>query len=274
MTTLSEKQKEIIKTRFYKNYRSCEKEKTENFTTKYNEQIMMFVLIEIMSDTKILEQIDYESNGGINKLINELDLKCKTCGQKLNIHSQVRRVNKYLANDSLLKDKIELPKLAPKKLPQNYRSKITNRPKNPIIENYKKQQLLPKKTQKFKRDRVLVASIDDSRQAVKMMGQIISKQGYNFLGIQNALEALPALITYQPDLIFLDIEMPIFNGYEICHQIKNVSKLKNIPIVILSANNNFPNQLRAKISGVKEFVSKPIEINKIIRILDNHLNPV
>ena len=109
----------------------------------------------------------------------------------------------------------------------------------------------------------LIACIDDSPQICNIMEQIITKAGYRFLGIQQALQAVPGLIAADPDLIFLDIGMPIVNGYEICSQIKRVSKLKHIPIVILTGNDGIVDRVRAKVVGANAFVAKPVEIEKI-----------
>ena len=109
----------------------------------------------------------------------------------------------------------------------------------------------------------LIACIDDSPQICNIMEQIITKAGYRFVGIQQALQAVPSLIAANPDLIFLDIGMPIVNGYEICSQIRRVSKLKHIPVVILTGNDGIVDRVRAKVVGANDFVAKPVEIEKI-----------
>ncbi len=109
----------------------------------------------------------------------------------------------------------------------------------------------------------LIACIDDSPQICNIMEQIVTKAGYRFVGIQQALQAVPSLIAANPDLIFLDIGMPIVNGYEICSQIRRVSKLKHIPVVILTGNDGIVDRVRAKVVGANDFVAKPVEIEKI-----------
>ncbi|HHP7230621.1 MAG TPA: response regulator [Xenococcaceae cyanobacterium] len=117
----------------------------------------------------------------------------------------------------------------------------------------------------------LIACIDDSPQICNIMEQIITKAGYRFVGVQHALQAVPSLIAANPDLIFLDIGMPIVNGYEICSQIKRVSKLKHIPIVILTGNDGIVDRVRAKVVGANAFVAKPVEIEKIHEAIAENL---
>ncbi len=70
----------------------------------------------------------------------------------------------------------------------------------------------------------LIACIDDSQIMGQLMEHIITTAGYRFVGINNAVEALPVLLESQPNLIFLDLMMPIANGYEVCSQIRRITQ--------------------------------------------------
>ncbi|MGF1590799.1 MAG: response regulator [Pleurocapsa sp.] len=117
----------------------------------------------------------------------------------------------------------------------------------------------------------LIACIDDSLQICKILEKIIIKQGYRCISIQESLQALPSLIKANPDFIFLDIGMPIVNGYEICTQVRRVNQLKHIPIVFLTGNDGIIDRVRAKVSGANAFISKPIEIEKIVSTIDKYI---
>lgn len=267
MKILSETQKQRIKAKFYESWKSCENETRQqiNNTMASSQQPMMFVLTEVMRKTGVLAEIEYRYDGDISKILNELDLRCATCGKKLNPHTEV---GKYLGNDEFwhsFGELVETKRLSLENSPRKYR------PKNKRIEEYKKSHISAPKNNRVKRRELLIASIDDSPQVVKMMKQIVGRQGYKFIGIQDPLQVLPTLISHNPDLIFLDIEMPIFNGYEICHQIRNVSKLKNKPVVMLSSNSNLQSKWRAKMAGSTDFVEKPIEVEKIVATLEKYL---
>jgi CheY-like chemotaxis protein len=110
----------------------------------------------------------------------------------------------------------------------------------------------------------LVVCIDDSQQICSIMEHIVHKTGCQFLAIQDPLKALPQLLKTTPDLIFLDLIMPIVNGYEICSQIRRVSKLKDVPIVILTSNDGVIDRVRSKIVGASAFLGKPINEEKVV----------
>ena len=117
----------------------------------------------------------------------------------------------------------------------------------------------------------LILCIDDSPQICNVMEQIITKAGYRFIGVKQALQAVPNIISAKPNLVFLDIGMPIVNGYEICSQIRRVSQIKHIPVVILTGNDGIVDRVRAKVVGANAFVSKPIEIEKILQAIEENI---
>jgi chemotaxis family two-component system response regulator PixG len=119
--------------------------------------------------------------------------------------------------------------------------------------------------------RFLIACVDDSVQVCQAMAQILTTAGYGFISIQDSLQALPTLLEQKPDLIFLDLVMPIANGYEICAQIRRVSALKNTPVVILTGNDGIIDRVRAKVVGASDFLAKPIEPNKVLHIVQRYL---
>jgi two-component system, chemotaxis family, response regulator PixG len=117
----------------------------------------------------------------------------------------------------------------------------------------------------------LVACIDDSHQVCDIMKSIVTDAGYNFIGILDATQALSKLLESKPDFIFLDLMMPQVNGYEICNQIRRISMLANIPIVILTGKDGLMDRVRAKVTGANEFMTKPIEREKIISTLARYI---
>ncbi|NEO00916.1 MAG: response regulator [Moorea sp. SIO3I7] len=119
------------------------------------------------------------------------------------------------------------------------------------------------KSQK-KSDQGLIVCIDDHPQTCKIMKDVIQSAGYRFLGIQDSIKALPLLLKHKPDLIFLDLVMPIVNGYEMCAQIRRVSMFANTPVIILTAKDGIVDRVRARIVGATDFLSKPIDHQKVV----------
>lgn len=117
----------------------------------------------------------------------------------------------------------------------------------------------------------LIACIDDSPQICMLMEQIIVANGMKFVGIKDPLNILPILIEHKPDFIFLDLIMPVTNGYEVCSQIRRVSVLAKVPIVILTGSDGIFDRMRAKVAGSTDFLTKPIIEDRIIQTIHKYL---
>ena len=117
----------------------------------------------------------------------------------------------------------------------------------------------------------LIACIDDCSIINTVMGKMITKSGYQFIGIQKSTLALSTIVKVKPDLIFLDIDMPIINGYEVCRQIRKIPDFKNTPIVILTGREGMIDWVRAQFVGCSDFINKPISSEKIEAIFNKYL---
>ncbi|MEQ9483653.1 response regulator [Coleofasciculus sp. F4-SAH-05] len=118
---------------------------------------------------------------------------------------------------------------------------------------------------------VVIAYIDDSKIDTQMMGYILEEGGYKFVSIQDSVQALVKLLENKPDLIFLDLVMPVANGYEICSQIRRVSVFQDIPVIILTGNDGIVDRVRAKMVGASGFLPKPITQQKVLSTLQKYL---
>lgn len=117
----------------------------------------------------------------------------------------------------------------------------------------------------------LIACVDDSPQVCKMLEEIITSHGLRFVQIQDAVQALPILIQEKPDLIFLDLIMPVASGYEICTQLRRISAFTNTPVIILTGNDGLLDRVRAKVVGSTDFLTKPVNTDKVMSILRKYL---
>ena len=116
-----------------------------------------------------------------------------------------------------------------------------------------------------------IACIDDSAHIQKQMQQITSHAGWQFVEIQDAVKAVPNLLESMPHLIFLDLVMPIANGYEVCAQIRRVKTLKSIPVVILTSQDGTLDRMRAHFVGANAFLTKPIQPAQVLEVAQKYI---
>lgn len=197
----------------------------------------------------------------VNLLDGSRTLRDLAVQMKQDLLQITRLLVPYIHKDLI--ELVEIPDLPYSMMPKT-NSKV-------LSEDEKLKNILTATPQKLS-TRPLIACIDDSLQTCQMMDDILTKAGYRLLSILDGIQALPTLIECKPDLIFLDLIMPIANGYEICAQIRRVSQLQNIPIIILTGNHGVIDRVRSKVVGASEFVSKPVETQKIISVVQKFLS--
>jgi two-component system, chemotaxis family, response regulator PixG len=117
----------------------------------------------------------------------------------------------------------------------------------------------------------LIACIDDSLLIYQSLERILDANGYRHYGVQDPLKIMPSLIRNKPDFIFLDLLMPITNGYEVCEQIRKTPSLKHIPVIILTGKDGLIDRMRSKMVGATGFLGKPVEAEAVLQMIDKHL---
>ncbi|WYL98520.1 MAG: response regulator [Gloeotrichia echinulata DVL01] len=117
----------------------------------------------------------------------------------------------------------------------------------------------------------LVACVDDSLQMCEILGRIMVGNGLRFIKVQDSVQALPTLIQNQPDLIFLDLIMPVTNGYEICGQLRRISAFTETPVIILTGSDGMFDRVRSKVFGATDFLTKPVVVDQVMAVLQKYL---
>ncbi len=113
----------------------------------------------------------------------------------------------------------------------------------------------------------IIACIDDSQTVQKYIQKTLEIIGYQTLSLTDPTLCLTTLEIYHPKLIFMDINMPQVNGYELCGMLQKSKKLREIPVVILTGRDKLVDRLRAKILGVEHYLTKPCKPQEVLSIV-------
>ncbi len=114
----------------------------------------------------------------------------------------------------------------------------------------------------------LIACVDDSKLVQFHVKNMLEKSSYRVLSILEPTAALTRLVHDKPSLILMDVNMPKLNGFQLCERLQHSEELKNIPIVMLTAEEGIINRLRAKWLGAVHYLKKPFEPQQLIEIIN------
>ncbi|KOP25275.1 chemotaxis protein CheY [Hapalosiphon sp. MRB220] len=116
----------------------------------------------------------------------------------------------------------------------------------------------------------LIACVNNNLLVSQTLENILIPNGFRFINIQDSVHALPILIEHRPNLIFLNLVLPVTNGYEICAQLRRISLFSNTPIVILKDSDSPLERIRAKVAGCTDLLTKPISSDKVMGMVRKH----
>ncbi len=106
--------------------------------------------------------------------------------------------------------------------------------------------------------------IEDDRDIVEMVEYNLKEQGYETVSAFNGKQGIKSAEKEQPDLIILDIMLPVTDGFEVCRILKNHQKTAHIPIIILSAKSQEIDKVVGLELGADDYVTKPFSPRELI----------
>jgi len=113
--------------------------------------------------------------------------------------------------------------------------------------------------------------VDDEPEHLTILESLLNQEGNNILSFSDGEMALNAAIEDPPDLILLDIRMPLMDGYTFCEHLKERSKIKDIPVIFLSALADLKDKIRAFEAGGVDYITKPFCESEVIARVNIHL---
>jgi len=117
---------------------------------------------------------------------------------------------------------------------------------------------------------ILVA--DDDPDILSIVSMSLETQGYTVHKATNGREAVDLARQHHPDLILMDMMMPVVSGYEAVGELKADATTKDIVIVGLSAKAMATDMERATDVGIDGYITKPFRIAQVLSVVESYLN--
>ena len=118
-------------------------------------------------------------------------------------------------------------------------------------------------------DTVLV--VDDSDDIRELLCMMLRGRGYRVVEAANGEEAVDLSLLFHPDLILMDLSMPVLDGYEATRQIRGRRETRDVPVVAVTAFADAYSRRKALDAGCVECVCKPVDFGVLDGVLRRHL---
>jgi putative two-component system response regulator len=116
-----------------------------------------------------------------------------------------------------------------------------------------------------------VLIVDDASANLELLTEILGQRGVESRPVLSGQLAIMAARADPPDLILLDINMPVMNGFEVYERLKADAALKDIPVIFITALTETVDKLRAFSMGAVDYVTKPFQAEEVSARVETHL---
>jgi DNA-binding response OmpR family regulator len=127
---------------------------------------------------------------------------------------------------------------------------------------------MPESTQPQK-----IICIEDEPEMVELVQIVLSRRGFDVTGATGGAEGLQKMRANRPDLVLLDLMMPGMDGWEVYQQMKADEKLKNVPVIIVTAKAQSIDRILAEqVAKVDYYITKPFGPRELVEVVERLLN--
>ena len=114
-----------------------------------------------------------------------------------------------------------------------------------------------------------VLYVEDNEDNIYMLKNRLSRKGFTVLIAKDGAQGVAMAASEQPELILMDLSLPVLDGWEATRQIKAAEKTRHIPIIALSAHAMTGDREKALAAGCDDFDTKPVEFERLIKKMEN-----
>jgi two-component system cell cycle response regulator DivK len=117
----------------------------------------------------------------------------------------------------------------------------------------------------------LILAVEDQEDNMQILRDLVTSAGYEIVEAENGEAALAAVAERRPDLILMDIRLPIMDGYEAMRRIKADPLLRSIPIIAVTSHALGDGEVKARAAGCDDFVPKPYSPRQLLAKIRQYL---
>jgi CheY-like chemotaxis protein len=123
------------------------------------------------------------------------------------------------------------------------------------------------------REQKTVMVVDDYDDVRAVTKRALESFGYRVLEAASGAEAVRLAQAESPDLILMDLSMPNMDGFATMHQLRRLLGLRDVPVIAVSAHTAREVREDALAAGCRDFITKPVHIERLRSAVERHLTP-
>ena len=116
-----------------------------------------------------------------------------------------------------------------------------------------------------------VLIVDDELFNLDYLEQALEDSNYQIITATNGQEALDKIQSGQPDLVLLDLAMPIMDGFAVLERVKADAILRDIPVIIISAEHDSKSVVKGIKQGAEDYLTKPVNADLLVKKVKEYL---
>ena len=127
------------------------------------------------------------------------------------------------------------------------------------------------KIQGRKQIKGMILIADDLKENLRILSSVLTEEGYQVRAALNGKIALESALSNPPDLILMDVIMPVMDGLEACRLLKTDPRTKDVPVIFVSAASDVSSMVTGFQAGAVDYIRKPFEVEEILIRVNTHL---
>ena len=116
-----------------------------------------------------------------------------------------------------------------------------------------------------------VLYVEDNEDNIYMLKNRLGRKGFTVLIAMDGAQGVAMAAAEQPELILMDLSLPVLDGWEATRQIKASEKTRHIPVIALSAHAMTGDREKALAAGCDDFDTKPVELDRLLKKIESAL---
>lgn len=111
-------------------------------------------------------------------------------------------------------------------------------------------------------EKILV--VDDEEHIIQLIKFNLEKNGYKVISANNGVDGLKAARSEMPQLVLLDLMLPLLDGYDVCREIRRDNNISNLPVIMITAKGEELDKILGLELGADDYITKPFSVRELM----------